>query len=362
MKNYKLNTHEKFMKLAFKKAYINLGSTKDNPSVGCVVVQGGSVISSGYTSYNGRPHAEFNALNCNKNFKNSDLYVTLEPCIHFGKTPPCVKKIIKKKIKKVFYSIPDYDDRTRNKAKSILNKNKISVKSGILKEEAKKFYKSYFLMKKGKLPLLDAKIAISKDFFSVNKNKKWITNSHSRNRVHHIRSKYDCILSTYKSVNADNSQLNCRINGLEKLSPSRVIIDKDLKLKKNLKLFNLSKKIKTYVITFSKNKVKEKYLKSKNVKVIKFKKNKNIIPYEEILMILKRKGFSRILCESGLYTTREIIKKNLVNNLYVFQSSSPIKKKGKNSYKTILNNLKNKKKDIIKVNLFGDKFYNFRIK
>ena len=86
--------------------------------------------------------------------------------------------------------------------------------------------------KNNSLPFLDAKIAISKDCFSANKRKKWITNFFSRNKVHLIRSKYDCILSTYKTVNKDNSRLNCRIQGLEHLSPSRAIIDKHLKLKK----------------------------------------------------------------------------------------------------------------------------------
>ena len=293
-----------------------------------------------HTSIKGRPHAEINALNVKKNFKNSILYSTLEPCVHYGKTSPCVNKIIKKKIKKVIYPLADYDLRTKNKAKSILNKNKISVKVGVLKKEAKSFYKSYFLMKNNNLPLLDAKIAISKDYFSVNKKKKWITNSYSRKRVHHIRSKYDCILSTYKSVNKDNSELNCRINGLEKYSPSRVIIDKNLKLKKNLKLFKSAKKIKTFIITFSNNKKKIKYFKSKNIKIINFKKDVGIIPYKEILMKIRKKGFSRILCESGLFTTSELIKQKLVYNLYVFQSSSLIKKNGKNSYKSILNKIK----------------------
>ena len=92
--------HKHFLDLAFELARINLGKTKENPSVGCVVVKNNSVISSGYTSINGRPHAEYNALNKNINFSGSSIYITMEPCTHYGVTPPCTNLIKKKKIKK----------------------------------------------------------------------------------------------------------------------------------------------------------------------------------------------------------------------------------------------------------------------
>ena len=97
--NFKFKNSD-YLNLAFEQAKINLGSTGENPSVGCIIEKNGSVISSGYTSLLGRPHAEFNALNKNISFENSNLYVTLEPCSHTGKTPPCVDKIIKKKNQK----------------------------------------------------------------------------------------------------------------------------------------------------------------------------------------------------------------------------------------------------------------------
>ena len=104
--------HNNFLKLAFNLAKINLGKTGLNPSVGCVVVKNNSVISSGYTSINGRPHAEFNALKYKKNFKNSDLYVTMEPCTHYGLTPPCTNIISRKGIRRVFFSF--YDNTWRS--------------------------------------------------------------------------------------------------------------------------------------------------------------------------------------------------------------------------------------------------------
>ena len=119
--------HNNFLKLAFNIAKVNLGKTKSNPSVGCVVVKNNSVISSGCTSINGRPHAEFNALKFKKNFKKSDLYVTLEPCTHYGITPPCTNIIARKGVKRVFFSFNDIDIRTANKSKEKLYEKKIKI-------------------------------------------------------------------------------------------------------------------------------------------------------------------------------------------------------------------------------------------
>ena len=245
--------HNFYSSLAFNLAEKKLGKTNKNPTVGCVIVKNNSVISSGVTSNNGRPHAEFNALNKNINFKNSSMYVTLEPCTHFGLTPPCTNIIKRKKIKNVYYNFNDPDLRTYKKAVKILNNVKKIKKTNI---KYKNFYKSYFLNKIKNFPLIDAKIAVSKDFFSINKKAKWITNSRSRQVAHLIRSKYDCIVSTSYSINKDNSLLNCRIDGLNNNKPDLIIIDRYLKLKKKLKLLNLSSQRKTYLITIINDKKK----------------------------------------------------------------------------------------------------------
>ena len=126
--------HNNYLNLAFNLARINLGKTKHNPSVGCVVVKNNSVISTGYTSNNGRPHAEFNALNKMIKFDNSDLYVTMEPCTHYGITPPCTNIIINKKIKNVYFSTYDIDKRTAKKSQQILIKKNIKIfKKNLLK-------------------------------------------------------------------------------------------------------------------------------------------------------------------------------------------------------------------------------------
>ena len=161
------------MKLALMQAQRNLGNTKENPAVGCVIVKNNCIISAGFTGINGRPHAEQNAITYSKkDINNSDLYVTLEPCSHYGKTPPCVKTIIRNKIKRVFFSLKDPDLRSYNKSTKQLKKNKIVVQNGILGSVIKNFYKSYFKYKENIPPFVTAKMAISKDFYTNSKKKK----------------------------------------------------------------------------------------------------------------------------------------------------------------------------------------------
>ena len=160
-----------YLKLAFHQAEVNLGSTSLNPSVGCVVIKNNSVISSGRTSFNGRPHAEANALEKKINLKGSNIYITLEPCSHYGKTPPCVKKIIDKKLNKVIFSINDVDKRSKNLAYTKLKKAKVNVKKFLHKSYAEKFYTSYFLQSTKQLPFIDIKLAVSRDYLSINKKK-----------------------------------------------------------------------------------------------------------------------------------------------------------------------------------------------
>ena len=364
MANLKNNLNSKnlyFLTLAFEQAKVNLGSTGTNPSVGCIVEKNGTVISSGRTSLQGRPHAESNALKKKINFKNSNIYITLEPCSHYGVTPPCTNKIIKKKIKKVFFSVFDEDNRSKNLSVKKLKKKKIIVKTGIQKKNGLLFYKSYFLKKKNLLPYLDAKIAISKDYFTKSKKSKWITNKHSRKRAHLLRSNYDCILSTSKSINEDNSELNCRIEGLKEKSPSIAIIDRKLRLKKNIKLINKRNGRKIYLFTSVFNKAKENYLKKKGVKIIKLKKMKTKKDFKGILFKLSNFGFSRILMETGLNFLNFSLQEKTIHNLYIFKTSNNLKRNGINySTPNLLKKIKLNKK--IKVNLFGDSLYKINLK
>ena len=346
--------HNFFLNLAFQLAEKNLGQTGQNPSVGSIVVNNNTVISSGATSVTGRPHAEFNALDKIKNAKGATLFTTLEPCAHQGKTAPCTNIIIKKKIKKVYYAFEDPDKRTYKKAKKILLKKGIIAKL-IRSKKYKNFYKSYFINKKFNIPFISAKIAISKDFFTINKKDKWITNIFSRKIAHLIRSRHDGLLSTSKSINYDNSLLNCRINGLDNYKPALFIIDLNLKLKKNLLLNKILKKRITYLITYKSNIKKVQIYKKKGYKIILITSLKNKIDFILLFKKLYKMGYSRVLVESGLSFFNTLIKNRLINELYIFKSNKKLRKNGKNN--TTLKYLKNIQAKQISINLNNDKLY-----
>tara|TARA_Y100001960_G_scaffold286408_1_gene323701 strand:- start:297 stop:1361 length:1065 start_codon:yes stop_codon:yes gene_type:complete len=354
------------MELALNQAKKNLGNTKTNPSVGCVIVKKNNLISAGCTSSNGRPHAEHNAINFSKtNIKNSDIYITLEPCTHFGLTSPCTSKIIKNKINKVYYSINDPDSRTNNKSKKILNKKGIFVKNGILRNNTNNFYRSYIKYKRKSLPFVTSKLAMSKDFYTIKKDQNgWITNKYSRGRVHMMRSNHDCIITSSKTVIEDNPLFTCRIKGLEKTSPARIILDKDLRIPLKSKIFTKGKNYQTIIFYNKENKKKIKLLRKLKIKTfyapLSSHDKLNLI---YILIKVKKLGFSRIFLESGITLIMDFLNKNLIDDFVLFISSKKLKKNGKGSITPILNNfIKNKNKLVNEINLLGDKLITYKLK
>ena len=354
-----------FMRLALLQAKKAIGNTNENPSVGCVIVKENNLISAGHTSFHGRPHAEVNAINFSKkNTINSHLYSTLEPCSNHGKTPPCVNSIIKAKIKKVFFSIKDPDIKSYGKSFKKFRNNKIIVNKNLLNNEIKKFYKSYIISKSKKLPFVTCKLAITRDYFMVNKKKKWITNLQSRGRVHLLRSIHDCLLTSSSTIIKDNPKLTCRINGLFNLSPARVILDNKFKISIKSNIVKDASKIRTIIFYNKENIKKIKFLKKKKVKLYKIPldKDKNL-DLTTCLFKIKELGFSRVFLESGFILTKNFFKKNLVNELKVFMSNEIIGANGKFSTKSFLKQYLQKKKKIIeKVNLSGEHLTSYYIK
>ena len=154
------------MRLAFSLAYNRVGLTGTNPSVGCVIVKNDKIISVGQTGLGGRPHAEINAINsCKENIRGANIYISLEPCSHYGKTPPCTKKIISSNFKSVFYGIKDIDPRSSGKSEILLLKNNIKVYKNFLSTDAKILYKSYFHNKTSKYPYITGKLACTNNLF-----------------------------------------------------------------------------------------------------------------------------------------------------------------------------------------------------
>ena len=317
-----------YMELALDLAKSREGHTGSNPSVGCVIVKEDKIISIGQTSFDGRPHAEYNAIkNCYENIQGSKMYVTLEPCCHHGKTSPCTSAIIKSKISEVIYSVNDVDRRVSGKSKKILSSKKIIVKTGLLKEKIKQFYNSYFYNKKYELPFVTGKIAISKNNLIYSKGNKRITNYLSDNFTHLLRYKNDSIMVSYKTLNKDNSKLNCRLKNLKNSSPKRIILDNKLNLNTQSYLFKTIKKNNTIVFYNEANKSKINEFKKNKIKLIKSKlfKDKKF----DIKIIFKKLydlGARNILIEGGNELTTYLVKKRLFNKFYLFKSRKILSK------------------------------------
>ena len=356
------NLDKYFMSLAMNLAKERIGLTGLNPSVGCVIVKNNKVLSFGQTGFNGRPHAETVAINkCKKNeLQGSSIYITMEPCTHYGKTPPCTNQIIKSKIKRVIYSSNDIDKRTSNKAYSLLSSKKINVKKGFLISESKNIYKSYFNQKNSKKPFVALKIACSSDYFISSKN-KFITNQHSRNVSHILRYNFDSILVSSKTANADNSKLSCRIPGLEKFSPKRLIIDKNLKINKKSPLITDENKNNTIIFHSAKDKKKLRYFKLRGIKLIYIElDSNNNINLKKVFLKAYSMGIGSIIIEGGKILTKSLLKDKLINEFYLFISKKKLGKLGKNNifdYKKKIYFLK--KKEIIETFLDGDKIIRY---
>jgi len=316
------------MKLAINLAKARKGLTGENPSVGCVIVKNDKILSIGQTGYNGRPHAETNAINNSfQNLSGSKMYVTLEPCNHYGKTPPCTKSIIKSGIKELFYSINDIDNKVKGKSFKILNRKNIKVKKGLLKKEALDLYDSYIINRKLNLPYVTAKIAISKNKIIYSEGIKRITSEASDKISHFLRFKNDAIMISSKTLNIDNPKLNCRLIGFENFSPKRVILDKNLDINLNTYILRSIKKNNTIIFHNSSNKLKIKKLEKKGIILFKIKlNNKKKINLKAVLKRLFYLGIRNLLVEGGDQLTRNMLNYKLIDQFYLFKSPKILSK------------------------------------
>ena len=341
---------KKYMELALSLASACHGLTGENPSVGCVIVKNDEIISIGQTGYNGRPHAEYNAIkNSNEILDGSTMYVTLEPCNHYGKTPPCTKEIIKNKIKEIIYSVEDIDKKVKGKSFKILRSKNIIVKKGLLSKEINSFYEPYSFNRKNKIPFVTGKIAVSKNDLIYSKGTKQITDIYSDKLTHFLRYKNDSLMISYKTLNKDNPKLNCRLHDMHKFSPKRIILDNNLEMNINSYIFRTANKDNTVIFYNKADKTKVSIFKKKGIQLIKsdLLKNRNF----DINLILKKLyilGCRNLLVEGGNDLTRSFIKKRLFNHFYLFKSLKSLSKlvayKDFNCFKDLTQKYKNKNK------------------
>jgi len=340
-----------YMKLAINLARARRGLTGENPSVGCLIVKNDKIISIGQTGFGGRPHAEDSAIkNSFQKLDGSKMYVTLEPCNHYGKTPPCTNSIIRSGISELIYSMEDIDKRVKGKSFRILKNRNIKVKKGLLKENAKSLYESYIKNKTKKLPYITAKIAVSKNNLIYSKGSNRITNKNSDKITHYLRYKNDSIMISSKTLNIDNPKLNCRLKGYEKFSPKRIILDKDLKIKFKSFIFKSAKKGNTVLFHNSQDITKIKVLRKKGLTLIKTKLNRDrLLDLNIVLKKLFVLGTRNLLIEGGDKITKNLIKRRLVDTFYLFQSPKILKKSKVNQSFTSFKILNNKYKKTSKI-------------
>jgi diaminohydroxyphosphoribosylaminopyrimidine deaminase/5-amino-6-(5-phosphoribosylamino)uracil reductase len=309
--------YEKYMKIAISMAKRAEGITSDNPNVGAVIVKNGKIISSAHTAQGGRPHAETIAIhNAIESVRGATIYVTLEPCSHQGKTPPCVDAIISSGIKRVVIGSTDINPLVSGEGISKLEKAGIEVVKGVLSNETDKINAAFFKRIKTKKPFITLKIAASLDGKIANKNGKpaAITNKFSRKYAHYLRYRNDGILVGVNTILNDNPLLNCRMEGLEDFSPARFVLDSLLRTPKNSNLIETANKIPTYILSDS----LEKNL--GEAKIIKIEKLETGLNLNQALEEIAKCGVNRLLVEGGGKVARSFLDENLVDRVEWFIS------------------------------------------
>ena len=290
-----MNNHEKYMKMCFELAKLGMGCVSPNPMVGCVVLDKfGNVVSKGYHKKYGENHAERNALEKlqNNEAEGGTLYVNLEPCSHYGKTPPCVDIIIEKKIKKVVIAMRDVNPKVDGIKK--LKKHGIEVITGILEEESKFLNRVFIKNMSQKLPYVVLKTATTMDgkISTRTGDSKWITNENSRKLVYEMRKNFDCILTSSNTVIADNPSMWVDEGQI------KCVLDKNNRTDKNSKIYEQGE-----VVVFTKENCSIK---------------KGDLDLRFVLEELYKKGVCSVFIECGGKLAGAFLKERLIDEVYQF--------------------------------------------
>ena len=294
-----------------------IGTTRPNPSVGAVIVYQNKIIGEGFTSPHGENHAEVTAINAVENkslLKEATIFVTLEPCSHFGNTPPCADLIVKHQLKQVVIGCLDSNSLVAGKGVSHLENAGINVIVGVLETECRMHHKRFFTVQENKRPYIILKWAETKDGFvaPISKNENtpiFISNTYSQQLVHKLRSAEHAILVGTKTVLADNPKLNIRSWSGE--NPIRVVLDNTLRIPKNSNILDGS--VKTIVITRAKDK---NIVSSKNLIFEEIDFSKNIA--KQVCEVLSKYQIQSLIVEGGTQTLQSFIDEKLWDEAMVF--------------------------------------------
>ena len=312
-----------FMKQAIALAEKGRGRTSPNPFVGALIVKNDRIVGKGFTQPAGQNHAEVEAiLDAGDLCNGADIYVTLEPCCHFGKTPPCTNAIISNGIKKVFVGILDPDNRVAGKGVSQLLNAGLDVETGICEDIINKQLESYIFSKQNSGLFVHTKIAASLDGKTALENgeSKWITNELSRARVHEMRNRSDVVITGINTVLTDNPMLNVRgIN--DSVNPVRVILDTNLRIPLDCEIVKTADNHRTIVFHVKDEIDKVKELEIRGIKCVKVAEYSSHVNLDEVIDYLKAKGYMILMLEAGRILNTAFLEKGLINKISYFIGS-----------------------------------------
>ena len=317
------------MRAALALAARGLGRTWPNPAVGCVLVRDGVAVGRGWTQPGGRPHAETEALaRAGDAARGATAYVSLEPCSHTGKTPPCAEALIAAGIGRAVVAVEDPDPRVSGRGIAMLRAAGIHVERGPCAEEAAELNAGFFLRIKRGRPLVSLKLATSLDgrIATHSGDSRWITGEAARRRAHGLRATHDAILVGTGTALADDPELTCRLPGLNERSPVRVVLDRQLRLPAGAKLLATAQDVPTWVVTAAAaDPARRRALEGAGVEIIEVATVPDgRLSVSATLQALGARGITRLLLEGGSALAASLLRQDLVDRLYWFRSASVI--------------------------------------
>jgi diaminohydroxyphosphoribosylaminopyrimidine deaminase / 5-amino-6-(5-phosphoribosylamino)uracil reductase len=312
------------MAVALRLAERGLGSVWPNPTVGCVLVRDGRIVGRGWTRPGGRPHGEVEALRrAGGAALGATAYVSLEPCAHYGRTPPCTMALLQAGIRRVVAATIDPDPRVDGRGIEQLRQAGVEVSVGLGRAEADAINAGFILRVRAKRPLVTLKLATSLDGRSATKSgaSQWITGEPARARGHLLRAAHDAIMIGSGTAVADDPSLTCRLPGLEERSPVRVVLDRRLRLALASKLASGARAVPTWLFTGADAPERgRKALRALGVDILPVGTDASgQLDLREILAVLAARGITRVLVEGGAALAASLLRQRLVDRLAWFR-------------------------------------------
>jgi diaminohydroxyphosphoribosylaminopyrimidine deaminase/5-amino-6-(5-phosphoribosylamino)uracil reductase len=308
------------MRAALALARRGLGNVWPNPAVGCVIIKDGRVVGRGWTQPGGRPHAETEALSrAGGAARGATAYVSLEPCCHWGQTPPCTDALIAAGVRRVVVAAEDPDARVDGGGVARLRAAAIAVETGLCRDEAAEINAGFFRRVRLGRPLVTLKLATSLDgrIATATGESRWITGSAARERAHLLRATHDAVLVGTGTALADDPELTCRLPGLGHRSPVRIVLDRTLRLPLSTKLYATARETPTWVLTLpSADRERRQALLDRGVEVLPVARDgENRLDLPAALRLLGGRGLTRLLVEGGGGLAAALLRARLVDRL-----------------------------------------------